>query len=252
MIKPKEIIILTLFLSSIGLVISGSILSFGSQLVYNENLVEDNFASILLNIKHSQEIEFQELLDEIKNDPLEGLYDNKLPTAEEIFYEEWANDWFPAIDIPLIGGYIQAECAEIIGDINLDNQAPEADLNISSRLNPSGITMEQCNSLWNRHNSLSLVTTEKVIWLGTLNTDDYDESLMFAFNLSEYQLYLIKNWINVSQQGWMRFYAKEAQITINPIFLSGSIAIGVATLFFANKYLRSYFKRKNLPQSEKQ
>ncbi|MBY8985078.1 MAG: hypothetical protein KGD65_08435 [Candidatus Lokiarchaeota archaeon] len=233
----------------IGLITSGTILSFGSQMVHNENLIEYNFASTLLTIKNLKETEFQALLDEVKNDPLDGLYDEKLPSAEDIFYEEWANDWFPVVEIPIIGGYIQAECAEIIGDVNLDDLPPNADLNICSHLNPSGITIEQCQELWNPSNSLSLVSRGDVIWLDAIDNDDYNNTLRFAFNLSEYQLNLIYNWVNISRLGWMKVYAMEAQLTVNPILLSASIAIGGITAFFAYKYLRPKLKRKILPES---
>jgi hypothetical protein len=218
--------------------------------VYSENLVEDEFASILLTAKHSIEAEFQSLLEDVKNDPLGGLYDEKLPSVEDIFYEEWANDWFPIVDIPVIGGYIQEKCAEIIGDVDLDNQLPYADLNISSHFNPSGITLEQCQALWNPSNSLSLVTRGDVIWLDAIGNDNYNNILRLAFNLSESQLHLIFNWVNMSQLGWMKFYAKEAQIIVNPIFLSASIAIGGITMFFAYESIRSFFKRKNLSKSD--
>ena len=248
--KNRLILNLIIVFLGIGLAVSGAMLSFESQTVYNENLVDENFANILLTAKCSVETEFQSLLDEVKNDPLGGLYDEKLPSVEEMFYEEWANDWFPVVEIPVIGGYIQEECAEIIGDVDLDNQMPYADLNISYHANPSGLTINQCQALWNPSNSLSLVTSGDVMWLDAIGNGNYNNILMLTFNLSESQLHLIINWINVSQLGWMNFYANEAEVIVNPLFLSVSIAIGGITLFFALNSLRSYFKLKRSPKSD--
>lgn len=119
-LRNKLFISTLLFVVGIGIISSGIVFSNTTQTVRAPHLVDEKFSEILLSVRNSQVENFSNLLEDMKNDPLNGLYDDKLPTPEEMFYEEWANDWFPDVDIPVIGGYIQSVGAEMVGNIDFD------------------------------------------------------------------------------------------------------------------------------------
>ena len=210
----------------------------------NAEIVENQFPSVLLSVKRDVEQQFHDLIEEMKEDPLNGLFVDKLPTPEEIFYEEWANDRFPTLDIPTVGGYIQYVGRKAVGDINLDNNPPNADLNISSFDNPSEITYEQFNSLWNKLQSNSLVSKSSKIWFRTLQVDSpYRGTLKDQFNLTESQITFILNWINVSRNTWLPYLARQDRLTLIPLPFFGLLGAGLALLIYSTPKLRKESKK---------
>jgi hypothetical protein len=207
-----------IFALGIGMIPIGIVLGTDTEQYSNDQIVKQQFPTVLLTVKSNLEQQFENLIKEMKEDPLNGLLVDKLPTPEDIFFEEWANDWFPKIDIPTIGGYIESVGAKAIGDIDLDGKSPRADLNISTKGNPSGISIDQCRALWNARNTNSLVFKSPTIWFETVEGSlDNREPLKEHFNLTETQLNLICNWINTSQNTWLPYLAKQERLILNPL-----------------------------------
>jgi len=209
--------------------------------------IETEFSEILLEVKGNCEDHFDEILMEMNNNPLDGLIPDKMPTSEEIFFSEWANDWFPEIHIPLIGNLIESNGAEMVGDINIDGQHPEADLNISSHLMPSSLIQRQCCELWNPNNTYSLVTTNPIVWFNLAEGLESDREIVkINFNLTNFQLDLISTWVNTSINGWMKNLAEEEIIVseLNLILFGGLLSAGVALLGVGAKFLYSEFTRQ--------
>ena len=187
-----------------------------------------------MTVKSDLEQEFDNLLNDMKDDPLDGLMIDKLPTAEQIFFAEWANDWFPHVDIPTIGGYIESIGARAIGDIDLDGQPPKADLNISSKEDPSGLTQAQCKALWNSDDEQSIVYTNPKVWFDTVDgSSDYRSSLMSSYNLSDTQLDFIVSWINTSQNTWLLNLAQVNRLVLNPIPFFVFLGAGVVLIIIS-------------------
>jgi hypothetical protein len=206
------------------------------------------FPIILLDVKKQSENEFSRLLDEIRDDEIGDLLTGKMPTTEEIFFAEWANDWFPSIDIPIYGPIIEEFGAEMVGDVDFDNIDPKADLNISSNFNPSDLTLEQCEILWNQNIKNSLVSQSSDIWfqatLGNLNSQ---ERLQTSFNLTRRQLNLICNWVNSSSSGWIKniAYRYDLKPILFIVFMiSGSALTGFSLIIFGS--LRKELKAQGL------
>ena len=253
LLKRKELILPVIFLAlGLSMIPIGIIFSMGTQTISDENTIKTNFSRILLNVKADLEGDFQELLDEMEKDPLNGLYLDKMPTPEEIFFAEWANDWFPEVSIPLLGDYIESIGASMVGDINLDEQLPEADLNVSSHLNPSGISQHQCQELWNPLGKNALVSTYPSIWF-SVSEGNYEEIdvLKIAFNLSQNQIDLVCNWIVVSQSSWMIQFAQLEVPAINPLFLFGLLGPGIALIIYGVFKLRSEILKGKKPNQKK-
>ena len=189
------------------------------------NRVQNLFPTILLDVKTRIESDFGLLLNEINDNELGELFTGKMPTKEEIFFSEWANDRFPLIDIPVYGPIIEEFGAEMVGDINIDGVDPKADLNISSNFNPSDLNLMQCKALWNRNIGNSLVSENSNIWfkatLGDLNSQ---VTLQINFNLTNFQLDIICSWINISSSGWMKNIAHRYDT--KPVFFTVLIITG--------------------------
>jgi len=213
-------------------------LVFGSsfQLYTDDDLVVKRFPLVLSSVKNKVERVFDTLIEDMKEDPLDGLYVDKLPSAEEIFFAEWAEDGFPKVEIPVIGGYIERMGAESVGDIDLDNQFNSADLNISSSKKPSGLCQAQCQVLWSSEVENSLISSKYSIWFSALEGNlNNRESLKLNFNLTEFQLNLICNWISVGQNTWIRYLSREERFEIIPLLFFGliipsGVLIGYGTL----------------------
>jgi len=250
--RKKLFISTLLFVVGIGVISGGIIFSSTTQIVRAPHLVDEKFSEVLLSVRNSQIENFSNLLEDMKDDPLNGLYEDKLPTPEEMFYEEWANDWFPDVDVPVIGGYIQSVGAQMIGNIDIDGQTPHADLNITSKVNPSELTQRQCRFLWNPAEDLSLVAQNPSYWIqGAEGNNDNNEMLKFNFNLSDFQLSLIFNWVNTSKEGWMKNMISETEQALNPFFLASTIIIGIISIGFGAKILKSELQNKGISKSKK-
>lgn len=206
-----------------------------------------DFSRILLEVKGNLEEEFSEILEDMINNPLNGLIPDDMPTSEEIFLSEWANDWFPEVQTPLIGNLIESIGAEMVGDINLDGIDPISDLNISTHLKPSGLSHQQCKELWNANHTHSLVSPTPTIWFslaeGILT---YREVIKLTFNLSNVQLDLINDWVNVSMNGWIKNVAEEIKITfeLNPIIFFGLIIAGLALIAVGSSFIYSALRKR--------
>ncbi|MFX1374352.1 MAG: hypothetical protein ACFFA0_00935 [Promethearchaeota archaeon] len=243
----KKRMILPVILLALGLSLmpTGILISFGTQTYSGESTIKKQFSSILLTIKGDLEEDFQSILDDMANDPLNGLYMDKMPLPEEIFFSEWANDWFPDVDIPLIGDQIEAIGAEMIGDIDLDGISPNGDLNISSHKNPSGLTQFQCQAIWDSLNEHSIVSTLPDVWFNAMEGSSEDQEILkYSFNLTTTQLNFLCNWINLSQNTWMKIWAEESIPVINPFLLIGFIGPGLVLTSFGIYRLISQ-KQKN-------
>ncbi|MHA2288335.1 MAG: hypothetical protein ACXABG_06070 [Promethearchaeota archaeon] len=210
--------------------------------------VETLLPVILLDVKKQTESKFTLILDEIRDDELGELLTGKMPTTEEIFFSEWANDQFPLIDIPIYGPIIEEFGAEMVGDINLDGVDPIADLNISSNYNPSDLNFIQCKALWNLNRRYSLVSRSSSIWFkALLGNLDSQITLQTNFNLTKIQLDQICTWINISSTGWMenivhRYDLKPLIFTV--LIISGTILAGFGFLLLWS--LRSEIKIQGL------
>jgi hypothetical protein len=239
-----------IFALGISMIPIGIVFGTDTENYSNAQIIKQQFPTVLLSVKSNLEQQFDELIEEMRNDPLNGLFVDKLPTPEEIFFEEWANDWFPKVDIPTIGGYIESAGAKGIGDIDLDGRLPQADLNISTKGNPSGITIDQCRALWNAQNTNSLVSKSPTIWFETVEGSPGNrEHLKEHFNLTEIQLNLICNWINTSQNTWLPYLAQQERLILNPLPLFGLLAIGALLLVYSTPKVtnetRKMLKEKN-------
>lgn len=245
-----------IFALGISMIPAGIVLGTDTEAYSDAQIVKQQFPTVLLSVKSNLEQHFNELIEEMKNDPLNGLLVDKLPTPEEIFFEEWANDWFPKVDIPTIGGYIESVGAKAVGDIDLDGRSPKADLNISTKGNPSGITIEQGRALWNAGNTNSLVSKSPAIWFETVEgSPDNREHLMEHFNLTEIQLNLICNWINTSQNTWLPYLSQEERLILNPLPFFGFLGIGALLLIYSapkvTSETRKMLKEKKTIDSDK-
>jgi len=253
-ILDRKGIILPVILIALGLSLipTGILTSFDTPSYSNENTVKNQFSSILLTIKTDLEDDFSLLLDNMANDPLNGLYMDKMPNPEEIFFAEWANDWFPEVEIPLIGDQIESIGAKMVGDINLDEESPNGDLNISSHYNPSGITQFQCQALWNSLNEFSIVSSLSDIWFEAIEGSIEDQEILkSSFNLSSFQLIFICTWINISQNSWMKLWIEEKITATNLLLLVGILAPGLALITFGSyKLISQKLKKSNLVQDK--
>lgn len=223
----RHVVILIIGISLVPISI---VFGTGTEMYVDNEMVEQKFSSVLLGVKSSLINDFEQMLEEMKGDPLDGLYDDEMPTAEEIFYSEWANDKFPEVQIPVIGGYIEEIGAEKIGDIDLDGSFPPADLNISSSSHPSGLTITQCQALWNPQNGNSFVSN-KIIW-STASEGDLESinSLKSSFNLTDQQIDQIYSWIIVGKSTWIKYLSREEIFTLNPLIFFGSLIPGIALI----------------------
>ena len=239
------IIVLALGLS---LITSSMIFSRDIQTRSDVSIVKKNFSKVLLTVKADLENEFQKILENMQNDPINGLTMDKMPTAEEIFFTEWGNDCFPDVPIPLIGDYIESIGANLVGDIDLDGQGSKADLNISSHYNLSGIDQTQCKAIWNPQNENSLVTAYPSIWFRVSEGNNEDRGILkISFNLTDTQLNLVCNWIIISWNGWMKFLAQEEVFMLNPLLLTGLMIPGGALISYGVIKLGSeILKRRNI------
>lgn len=229
-----------IFALGISMILAGIFLGTDTEDYSNAQIVKQQFSTVLLSVKSNLEQQFNELIEEMKNDPLDGLLVDKLPTPEEIFFEEWANDWFPKVDIPTIGGYIQSVGAKAVGDIDLDGRSPKADLNISTKGDSSGITLDQCHALWDARNTNSLVSKSPAIWFETVQgSPDNRGHLKEHFNLTEIQLNLICNWIYTSQNTWLLYLAQEERLILIPLPFFVFLGIGALLLIYSAPKLTS-------------
>jgi len=243
--NKKFVSFIAILVLGIILVPIGLVLGLDFEKYSDDQMVKENFPTILLSVKSEFEHEFDALVEDMENDPLNGLFLDKLPSVEEIFFEEWANDRFPKVDIPTIGGYIESVGANAVGDINLDGELPEADLNISSIDNPSGITQEQCNVLWNPTIQNSLVYSPQSIWFSVAEgSQDNRELLKNSFNLTEAQLNLLCSWINTGQSSWLLYLAREERLTWNPLLLLGLVAAGGILIGYSAPKVRREMKNR--------
>lgn len=229
----------------ISLIPIGIILGLNVEKYSDNQMVKDKFPTILLSVKREFEREFDILFEDMRNDPLNGLFVDKLPSSEEIFFEEWANDRFPRVDIPTIGGYIESVGAKVVGDINLDGEIPEADLNISSNDNPSEITQEQCNALWDSTIRNSLVYSSQSIWFSAAEgVQSNQELLKEYFNLTEAQLNFMCSWITTGQNSWLLYLAREDRLTWNPLLFLGLVIPGGILIGYSTPKVRREIKNK--------
>lgn len=245
--KRAWIALITIILGSTSLTLSLGL--FNPFYAESEaNRVKSLFPTILLDVKAQTESEFRLISNEMRDDELGELLTGKMPTTEEIFFSEWANDWFPLIDIPIYGPIIEEFGAEMVGDINIDGVNPKADLNISKNSNPSNLNFLQCKALWNQNMKNSLVSQNSNIWfqatLGNLNSQ---LTLQTNFNLTKIQLDLICIWINISSSGWMkniahRYDLKPMLFTV--LIITGSILTGFSLILLWS--LRKEIKAQGL------
>lgn len=229
----------------ISLIPIGIVLGLNIEKYSDNQLVKDKFPTILLSVKREFEREIDVLIEDMRNDPLNGLFADKLPSSEEIFFEEWANDRFPRVDIPTVGGYIESVGAKAIGDINLDGKTPEADLNISSINDPSGITQEQSSSLWDPTISNSLVYNSQSIWFRAAQGVQNDRDILKNyFNLTEAQLNYMCSWITTGQDSWLLYLAREDRLTWNPLLLLGLVIPGGILIGYSTPKVRREIRNK--------
>ena len=226
-------------ISAVLLVVFGVCLApsgFISYLVNEEaHSSEARFSRILYTIKKDCESDFEAILNTINDDPLDDLVRSKLPTAEEIFLSEWANDWFPKIEIAIVGSIIEEAGAEMVGDINLDNKGPIADLNISSHDFPSNLSLIQCKALWNRRNKYALTYALPYIWFNALEGNNQSKNLLKSnFDLTESEISLIFTWVETSINGWAKNISYlDVFDYINYAFLGlGLIIISIGVIIF--------------------
>ncbi len=198
---------------------------------------------VLIYSKENSEDIFTGILAEIEQNPLSGLLGDKLPTEEEIFYAEWANDWFPHIDVPIVGSIIEEMGAEKVGDVDFDSLAPFCDLNMTSHANPSNLSLAQCAALWNPNDPYSFLAESPDLWYAALTNDLASISVLIGyFNLSYAQCDLILDWLNTSTTGWMSNIADSVfPIPESSILLAlGVIALSVVAgdyLYHRNYYV---------------
>jgi hypothetical protein len=238
--KYRHVVILIIGISLVPISI---VYGTGTEMYVDNEMVEQKFSSVLLGVKSSLIKDFEQKLEEMKEDPLDGLYDDEMPTAEEIFYSEWANDKFPEVQIPVIGAYIEEIGAQKIGDINLDESFPPADLNISSVSHPSGISITQSQALWNPQNGNSFVSNKHIWYTASEGDIESINSLKSAFNLTDQQIDQICSWIIVGKNTWIKYLSREDIFTLNPFIFFGSLIPGIALI--------GYGTLKSIPQIKK-
>ena len=125
-------------------------------------------------------------------------------------------------------------------------------MNISTYVFPSGITLDQCKTLWDKNYEYSLTTSSPSTWLSTAGGDPSNrEFLKAGFNLTDYQIDLICDWILVSQEGWMRNIVKEAILNFNPLAFFGLVIPGGILIGYGIKLYRTEKKGKRLENSGK-
>lgn len=237
--KYRNIIILIIGISLVPISI---VFGTDTEMYADNEMVEQKFSSVLLGVKSSLIKDFEQMLEEMKEDPLDGLYDDEMPTAEEIFYSEWANDNFPEVQIPVIGGFIEEIGAEKIGDIDLDGSFSPADLNISSVNNPSGMTITQCQELWNPQNENSFVSN-KLIWLSASQGDLESINLLKNdFNLTDQQIGQIYDWMIVGKNTWIKYLSREEIFTLNPVIFFSSLIPGIALIGYGSFKIKPQIK----------
>ena len=243
-VKNKKLIAFSTILAlGIALIPFGIGFGLNSEKYTNPQIVKQKFPTVLLSVKNTVESKFQNLIDDMKEDPLNGLFVDKLPTPEEIFFEEWANDWFPDIDIPTVGGYIESVGAKAVGDIDLDGKYPFSDLNITSSSKPSGMLYNQCKALWDPQNINSLVSKSPSIWFSALGGNSDDQIILNQkFNLTSTQLSYILTWINVSQNTWLPNLAKEDRLMLNPLIFFGLLSGGIVLIGLSTPKVRKEIK----------
>lgn len=154
------------------------------------------------------------------------------PTPEQVFFEEWANNYYPAPDLSMVppdinnsfviaivravgAQTVHAEGSETGEGVDIDGRSPYnypgsyADLNISDyNVQQSGITQTQCRDIWARNNpnSLTGMNFEKNrTWFEAAvgNTTSIN-FLKSAFGLNDSQLGYVLRWINVSCTTWAK------------------------------------------------
>ena len=234
------------FVLALGISLIPTSFAFGTsfELYTNDNLAKEKFPVVLYGVKVNLERKFDSLIEEMKDDPLDGLYVDKLPSVEEIFFAEWAEDKFPKVDIPVIGGYIERMGAKSVGDIDLDNQFSPADLNITFSKNPSGITYNQCKSLWNPNVEYSLTSSTYSIWFRAIEgASNERDSLKLNFSLKQYQLDLICNWLSVGLATWIKYLSREEQFQINPFIFIGLMIPSVLLIGYGSFRIRPEIKK---------
>jgi hypothetical protein len=206
-------------------------------------------SSNLMRIKIYSQDRFNGILNEIEQNPLNELLGDKLPTSEEIFYAEWANNRFPHIDIPIVGSIVEEFGAEKVGDIDFDGLAPNADLNMTTLSNPSNLTLKQCDSLWSRNDPYSFLVDWPDLWYKALDNDQESSTeLLVHFNLSYSQFELIINWLNTSMTGWMNnlqipVYSVSPTSSILALLILAGGIVASDHLYTRNYYLHQ-IKRK--------
>lgn len=245
-------------LSALLLVVFGACLAPAGFLNYlfNEEAhsYEAKFARILYTIKKDCESNFEGILNTINDDPLDDLIKSKLPTTEEIFLSEWANDRFPTIEIAIVGNIIEETGSEMVGDVNLDNVEPIADLNISSQKLPSNISLRQCKALWNRKNRYSLTYSLPSLWFNALKGNNQSKNLLrFKFDLTESQMVFILNWIEASINGWAQNVVYfDVFEYLNYAFLGLGITIlSIGTIIFKTEQKRIKGKKISIQIKKK-
>lgn len=240
---------LGLLIVGIALMPVGIVFGTDYEMYTDDDTVDRNFSQILMSVKRSQIKIFEQKLAKMKDDPLDGLYEEEMPTAEEIFYSEWANDMFPNVDIPIIGSYIEEIGREKIGDIDLDHDPPYADLNITSSKNPSGLNLMQCKALWDPQNEYSFLSNHH-IWLNESNKDiGIENEIIFSFNLTNTQFNMISTWLIIGKSTWIRYLSREEIIVLNPLIFFGLLVPGIVLSGYSAFKLRNdikniIFKRK--------
>lgn len=229
----------------ISLITTSFLIGSESQIKTKSIDVKRNFSEILLEMKEKTEIDIDIILTEMENDPLDGLFMDLMPSPEEIFFAEWANDSFPDVHIPLIGHLVKSIGTSKVGDVDLDGQAPFADLNITSQYRPSLLSQKQCLELWNVNNSYSFVFKTSNIWLDIVEGDSKNFNLLkTTFNISQLQLGLINEWINVSINSWMQIFSQRTKTVniYNPVLLFGFIGAGTVCGILGTIII--YFERR--------
>ncbi|MFX0042727.1 MAG: hypothetical protein ACFE8L_07430 [Candidatus Hodarchaeota archaeon] len=156
------------------------------------------------------------LFDAIKD----ALHEELMNMFEELFTESPVAELIGGLLADLIRSLgakmVDEEGSETGEGVDIDGRepynypGPSSDLNIINRSasGESGITMEQCQSLWDSNNPNSLLGMDaqvNPIWYEALaGIEESKTFLMNEFNLNETQLNLILTWINTSLNGWLK------------------------------------------------
>lgn len=154
------------------------------------------------------------------------------PTAEQVFFEEWANNYYPAPDLSLVPPSLNnsfviavvrllgSQAVHLEGSatgvgVDIDGRPPYnylgsyADLNISDyNIQQSGITQAQCSALWDRSNPNSLTGTDfeknRTWFEAIIGNSTSINFLKSTFGMNDTQLGYILRWINASCLTWAR------------------------------------------------